>query len=45
MRCSSRRIALSEKIDLSNYVLSENDEFMNCQSAGLFQGEAHRLEE
>ena len=32
-----RRIALSEKIDLSNYVLSENDEFMNANQKAYFR--------
>jgi DnaK suppressor protein len=31
------RIALSEKIDLSNYVLSENDEFMNANQKAYFR--------
>ncbi len=32
-----RRIALSEKIDLGNYVLSENDEFMNANQKAYFR--------
>jgi DnaK suppressor protein len=32
-----RRIALSEKIDLSNYVLSESDEFMNANQKAYFR--------
>ncbi len=32
-----RRIALSEKIDLGNYVLSENDEFMNPNQKAYFR--------
>jgi DnaK suppressor protein len=32
-----RRIALSEKIDLSTYVLSENDEFMNANQKAYFR--------
>ena len=31
------RIALSEKIDLSNYVLSEDDEFMNANQRAYFR--------
>lgn len=31
------RIALSEKIDLGNYVLSENDEFMNANQKAYFR--------
>lgn len=31
------RIALSEKIDLSNYVLSETDEFMNANQKAYFR--------
>ena len=31
------RIALSEKIDLSNYVLSEDDEFMNAKQRAYFR--------
>jgi len=32
-----RRIALSEKINLSNYVLSEDDEFMNANQRAYFR--------
>lgn len=32
-----RRIALSEKIDLGNYVLSENEEFMNPNQKAYFR--------
>lgn len=32
-----RRIALSEKIDLGNYVLSENEEFMNANQKAYFR--------
>jgi DnaK suppressor protein len=32
-----RRIALSEKINLSNYVLSEDDEFMNASQRAYFR--------
>jgi RNA polymerase-binding protein DksA len=32
-----RRIALSEKIDLSNYVLSEDEEFMNANQKAYFR--------
>lgn len=32
-----RRIAFSEKIDLSNYVLSEADEFMNANQRAYFR--------
>ena len=37
MRCSSRRIALSEKIDLRSYELSEADEFMNTSQKAYFR--------
>jgi DnaK suppressor protein len=32
-----RRIALSEKIDLSSYVPSEDEEFMNSQQRAYFR--------
>jgi DnaK suppressor protein len=32
-----RRIALSEKIDLSNFVLDEGDEFMNANQRAYFR--------
>jgi DnaK suppressor protein len=32
-----RRIALSEKIDLSNFVLDEDDEFMNANQRAYFR--------